>query len=88
MYLGVSVIGKENKEREVEAYRWHAWAEVIGKYNSMTGEPDSYGDIMIWKMDSEYHALSQRDRLSSGWHAAYVADTVEDVLGLFVKDFA
>jgi hypothetical protein len=82
------VLALSAKKTKSVKWRLNAWAEVIGKYNSMTGEPDSYGDIMIWKMDSEYHALSQRDRLSSGWHAAYVADTVDDVLGRFVKDFA
>jgi hypothetical protein len=92
MFIAVDVF---NKSKETaDRYRWghpngvDGLVRNLGYYSMATGEPDEYGDLLIWETDSEYTAHNQVDRLASGWIAAKAGETVEEVIEYFRKVLA
>jgi hypothetical protein len=89
MYIAVDVFNKNAVE--ADRYRWghpngvDGLVRNLGAHSMMTGEPDEYGDILIWETDSEYTALNQVDRLASGWFAAKAGETIDEVLEYFQR---
>ena len=87
MFIAVDILGKNLEE--IERYRWghpngiDGLVRNLGSYSMATGEPDEYGDLLIWETDSEYTAYNQVDRLASGWFAARAGETVEEVIDYF-----
>jgi hypothetical protein len=92
MYVAVDVFGKSKET--ADRYRWghpngvDGLVRNLGAYSMATGEPDEYGDLLVWETDSEYTAHNQVDRLASGWFAARAGESVEEVIDYFRKVLA
>ena len=85
MFIAVDILGKD--EKLIDRYRWGN-VKRIGRYSLDSYELDPYGDILIWESEGEYGAVTQQDRLASGWHASRIGDSIENVLDQFANEYA